>query len=137
MAKHLSQADIQAIIGFIYGADCDHFTWDSICAGVSSLVGKTPTRQSLSAHPEIVCAYLSRKKNGRAAKLVVPKPSSLFVAAQRIQRLESEVTDLKRQNCLLLEQFVKIQYNAYKFGLKEWQLSQPLPMIDRERTDEN
>jgi hypothetical protein len=42
---------------------------------------------------------------------------------------------LKKKNAALLEQFVKWQYNAYKHGMTEAKLNEPMPMIDRERTD--
>jgi len=48
--------------------------------------------------------------------------------------LQSENEMLKRKNDALLERFVKWQYNAYKNGLTEAQLEEPLPRIDRERT---
>jgi len=49
--------------------------------------------------------------------------------------LQSENEILKCKNDALLEQFVKWQYNAYKNGVKEHQLNEPLPRIDRERTE--
>jgi FtsZ-binding cell division protein ZapB len=62
-------------------------------------------------------------------------PSSLKFAAQRIAHQQCEIDELKATNAQLLEQFAKWQYNAYKRGIKEDQLNQPLPRIDRERTD--
>jgi hypothetical protein len=137
MARHLSEKDIKSIICFIYAFDGQSLTWNAICDGVAHLVGKRPTRQSLNAHKSIVSAYASKKTNLRIARPILPKPASLSIAAERIRRLESEISDLKMQNHLLLEQFVIIQYNAYKHGLNEAQLTLPLPDIDRERTDEH
>jgi hypothetical protein len=62
-------------------------------------------------------------------------PSSLTVAAQRIARQQCKIDELTAINAGLLEQFVKWQYNAYKRGMTEDQLNQPLTRIDRERTD--
>lgn len=76
------------------------------------------------------------KKSG--IKLHGPRtsmPSSLKVAAARINKQQNEIDLLKAKNALLLEQFVKWQYNSYKFGLKEHQLNELLPRIDRDRTD--
>jgi hypothetical protein len=56
------------------------------------------------------------------------------MAGDRIAGLQSEIESLKRKNSGLLEQFVIWQYNAYKYGMKEHQLNEPLPRIDRERT---
>ncbi|WP_122662285.1 hypothetical protein [Pseudomonas viridiflava] len=137
MARHLSSTDIKTIINFIYGTDLTPLTWENICEWVIPLVGKRFTRQTLNAHGDISSAYRSRKQSLRQTVPRHPKPASLSIASQRIRRLEAEVTDLKMQNSLLLEQFVMIQYNAYKHGLKESQLTLPLPRIDRERTDDH
>jgi hypothetical protein len=134
MAKHLSALDRKAIINYIYGMEVARLTWEKICDGVAPLVGKRPTRQSLCSHAAILSAYASRKKDARDTESAITKPASLTIAAQRIRRLEAELSDLKKQNALLLEQLVTIQYNAYRHGLKESQLTLPLPEIDRERT---
>jgi hypothetical protein len=60
-------------------------------------------------------------------------PSSLI--ADRIAKPQSELAFLKMKNDSLLQQFVIWQYNSYKYGIKEHQLNEPLPRIDRERTD--
>ena len=52
--------------------------------------------------------------------MVVSKPSNLNIASDRIGRLQSEIDSLKRKNSALLEQFVIWQYNAYKYGTKEY-----------------
>jgi hypothetical protein len=135
MAKHLSESDLKAIINYIYGMEFALLNWEKICDGVAPLVGKRPTRQSLSSHAAILYAYTSRKKEARTAQSNCSKPASLAIASQRIRRLEAEIADLRKQNQMLLEQFVMIQYNAYRHGLKESQLMSPLPKIDRERTD--
>lgn len=137
MARHLSSADIRAIVNCIHGMDANALTWESICERVVPLVGKRPTRQSLCKHPAIISAYKFCKRRDSFPEPSLPKPSSLSVAAQRIRNLESEIAELKELNRRLLEQFVTIQYNAYIHGLKESQLMKPLPPIDRERTDQH
>ncbi len=136
MAQHLRQTDIDAIVDIIRGWPNEKLTWEGICEAAAKIIGKTPTRQTLNAHTAIKDAY-SAKKNG--LKVHGPRtamPSSLSVAAQRIARLQTENDELKAKNSALLEQFVKWQYNAYKHGLKEHQLSAELPRIDRERTED-
>ncbi len=56
------------------------------------------------------------------------------MAVERIKNLESKVQRLEEQNRALMEQFVVWQYNAYKHGIKEHQLNEALPRIDRDRT---
>ena len=135
MAKHLTKRDIEAIVNIIHGHDSDKLTWEGICEASQEVVGKKPTRQSLYANKVIREAYKSKKHTLKVKGVVKPKPSSLNEAAQRIARLQSEVDTLKMKNNALLEQFVIWQYNSYKYGVKEHQLNEPLPRIDRERTE--
>lgn len=135
MAKHLTPIDVEAILNIIYAWKEEKLTWEGICEASASVIGKIPTRQSLNANKLIKDAYKSKKAALKVHEPVIPKPSSLTMAAERIARLQSEVENLKRKNSALLEQFVIWQYNAYKYGVKEHQLNEPLPRIDRERTE--
>lgn len=135
MAKHLTKRDVEAILNIIHGHDNDKLTWEGICEGSEEVVGKKPTRQSLYANEKIRDAYKAKKFSLKVKGLTKPKPSSLNAAADRIARLQSEVDTLKMKNDALLEKFVIWQYNSYKYGVKEHQLNEPLPRIDRERTE--
>lgn len=135
LAKHLTNKDIEAILNIIYAHEDDKLTWESICKASEVVVGKRPTRQSLHSNKIIREAYKAKKVSLKQASPTKPKPSSLSAAADRITRLQSEVDILKKKNDSLLEQFVKWQYNAYKHGINEHQLNEPLPRIDRERTE--
>ncbi len=135
MAKHLTKADVVAILNIIHAHEYDKLTWEGICEACEEVVGKKPTRQSLYANEAIREAYKAKKSALKIKGPAKPKPSSLTAAADRIARLQSEVECLKKKNESLLEQFVVWQYNAYKYGVKEHQLNEPLPRIDRERSD--
>lgn len=135
MAKHLTKADVKAIIHIIHGWGDEKLTWEAICQSASEVVGKKPTRQSLNSNALIKEAYEVKKSGLKIHGPRTATPSSLKVAAARIAKQQSEIDSLKAKNSALLEQFVKWQYNAYKYGLKEHQLNEPLPRIDRERTD--
>lgn len=135
MAKHLTKMDVEAILNIIYAWKAEKLTWDGICEAAVIVVGKRPTRQSLNANEFIKEAYSSKKSVLKMREPAMPKPSSLNMAAERIARLQSEVESLKKKNSALLEQFVVWQYNAYKYGIKEYQLNDVLPRIDRERTE--
>ncbi len=136
MAKHLTKTDIEAILNIIAAHEGDtKLTWESICDECASVVGKKPTRQSLFANQTIRDAYIAKKSILKTRGALNPKPSSLGIAAERIAKLQIEVELLKKKNDSLLQQFVVWQYNAYKYGLKEHQLNEPLPRIDRERSD--
>lgn len=136
MAKHLKPAHIAAIVDVIGGWRRDKLTWEAIIVEAAQVLGFSPSRQTLNAHPAIKVAYAAKKKG-----LVVPSPrtsmpSSLAVAAQRIARQQAENDRLTNINNRLLEQFAKWQYNAYKLGVKEHQLNEDLPRINRERTED-
>ncbi len=135
MAKHLTNRDVEAILNIIHAHDKDKLTWESICEASQKVVGKKPTRQSLFANEVIKEAYKAKKLSLKLRGSSKPKPSSLDAAADRIARLQSQNEALRRKNDALLERFVMWQYNAYKRGVKEHELNEPLPRIDRERTD--
>lgn len=136
MAKHLKPADVEAVADIIRGWPSEKLTWDGICEAAAKVIGKTPTRQTLNAHTVIKDAYAAKKNGLKVHGPRTALPSSLAVAAQRIARLQTENDELRLKNDALLEQFVKWQYNAYKHGLKEYQLNEELPRIDRERTED-
>jgi len=135
LAKHLTKSDVEAIINIILGWGEEKLTWDAVCEAAEPLVGKKPTRQSLNANQKIKDAYISRKTGMRQRGVDKPKPSNLNVAADRIAHLRAENEMLKKTNTALLEQFVKWQYNAYKYGVTQAKLNEILPIIDRERTE--
>lgn len=135
MAKHLKPRDIEVIVSLIHGWRDTKLTWDAICEAAEALVGKKPTRQSLNAHEAIVIAYGVAKKGLRVAGAKNPRPGSIKMAAARIAKLERELEQAKEENRLLRQRFVMWQYNAYKHGLNEHRLNEPLPKIDRERSD--
>ena len=135
MAKHLSKRDIDAIINIILGWKDDKLSWDRICVSAEKIIGKIPTRQSLNANEKIKEAYLARKAGIKEKNNQMPMPGNLRIASDRIARLENENDMLRKKNKALLEQFVIWQYNAHKYGIKEHQLNEPLPRIDRERTE--
>jgi hypothetical protein len=135
LARHLNARDVESIVSLIQGWSDTKLTWDAICEAAESLVGKKPTRQSLNSHEEIVSAYKVVKKGLKEAGPKNPRPSSLKSAADRIAKLERERDQVKEENRRYKQQFVLWQYNAYKYGMKEYQLNEPLPSIDRERTD--
>ena len=135
MAKHLTSRDIQAILDLIHGYQEEKLTWEGVCETAEAVVGKKPTRQSLYSHQSIREAFKAKKQQLKSVGVKRPLPSNLKAAADRIAKLQSEADLLKKKNSALLERFVVWQYNAYKYGMKEHQLNEPLPRIDRERTE--
>ncbi|KPD21242.1 hypothetical protein [Idiomarina abyssalis] len=136
MAKHLNTKDIHAIVSLIRGWQDYKLTWTAICEAAGPLIGKVPTRQSLNAHPAIVEAYKARKDSLKGKAPVERRPASLKSAGDRISHLEAEIAELKEKNRKFQQMFTVWQYNAYKHGIDERHLNQPLPEIDRERSDQ-
>jgi len=135
LAKHLDNRNINAIVNLIRGWQDTKLSWSAICEAAEPLVGKLPSRQSLTTHDAIVNAYQIKKRALKIRGSKNPRPASLNIAAARIVNLESELEELKEENRRYKQQFVIWQYNAYKYGVKEDQLNQLLPKIDRERSD--
>lgn len=135
MAKHLTDNDVNSIINIIEGWPNQKITWDKICEEAIQMVGKRPTRQSLNSNKQIKAAYAAKQKGIILNGTRVAVPSSLSVAGDRIGKLQNEIRTLKAINSELLEQFGRWLYNSHKYGIKEHQLNEPLPKIDRERTD--
>jgi hypothetical protein len=134
LAKHLTKADILAILDTINGWKKPPITWDAICDAVQPIVGKRPTRQSLSSYALVKVAYKKKAETLSFEYIPRPSPSSLSVSQARIEKLEAELAVMAARNQLLLEKFVVWQYNASKNGISESMLNERLPRIDRERS---
>lgn len=134
MAKHLTDSDIERIVELLDGWS-DKLTWEALCEACKPLLGTAPVRQTLYRHARIRHAYKLAKERLRDASEGLKVPPTLKAAAERIARLENENERLKRENNLLLEQFVVWQYNAHIHGLSDRDLNKPLPAIDRGRTE--
>ena len=124
MAKHLNRSEIMAIKHIILTWD-GKITWSDLCESVYKNLNRTITRQSLSAHDEVVEAYRTKKSLSNLKKSGLKKPANLTIAAQQIINLKAENEMLKKQNNRYKEQFSYWQYNAYRHGLTVEQLNRP------------
>lgn len=107
--------------------------WVEVCAKATPILGFTPSRQGLSQRDAIFEAFQAKKKGLRVTpKEAAPMPSSLAVAANRIAALNAEIAALKAMNVKFMDRFQRWQYNAYKKGMNEKTLDQPMTAIDRE-----
>lgn len=135
MAKHLTPVDVDAIVDIIRGWSTRKLTWKGVCDSAFAILGASTTRQTLSTHQPIKEAFSAKKSGVQVHEPRTATPSSLAIAAQRLARQQNAIDELKATNSALMEQFAQWQYNAHKYGVKEHQLNEPLPRIDRERTD--
>ena len=134
MGRHLRETDVLAVIGLLERWDGD-LGWELLRGACKQALSMATSRQTLARNRAITDAFHAAKRrlkevdNNRA-----PMPGSLRMAGARIRRLESEVSQLREANRILMERFVKWQYNAYARGLLERDLDRALPSIDRGRT---
>lgn len=136
--KHIRPAEVESIVAVIRGWSSPRFTWAEVCDASAPILGYKPTRQGLFGHDAIASAFDVRKRKKRIAPdTTAPKPSSLAVAAKRLETIKSENEELKLQNDRFRDLFQVWQYNAYKRGMTEAQLNEPLPKIDREVNEQD
>jgi hypothetical protein len=137
-SRNLTATDVDQIVGIL---DCwsGKLTWDSLVDKVEERLHVRYTRQALDKHEEVKAAFGVRKKALARAQDRAERPPSdspeLDAAQQSIDRLEGENDRLKAENQRLLEQFARWAYNAHTRGLAEGFLDQPLPPVDRDRTE--
>ena len=136
-ARNLTDTDISAIVSMLDGW-VDSLTWEGLIDTIERRLRVRYTRQALHKHVRIADAFSSRKEALRGKETTLSRsPSSpeLQIAIARIARLEAENSRLETENNRLLEQYARWIYNANTRGVSIEVLSQPLPSIDRGRTD--
>ena len=132
--KHLTPNQIVRIVEML-GAWRGKLTWTSLLQTIRPSMGHY-TRQALSTHAAIQLAYTERKrllgdKRNRAGMSV-----ELQAALDSIDRLKTELENLRRINGELVEKFVRWSYNAHCKNISEEFLDRPMYPVDRSQTDE-
>ncbi len=135
MSKKLTKKEKMLIVNTIIGWSEPGITWEDVCNECTCFLKSKPSRQALSYHKEINEAFKSKKNGIKCNQNNFKKPSSLAIASQRIFHLESKNRVLEEENRNLKQQFVIWQYNAYKHNINKNILDEPLPPIDRGRSD--
>lgn len=135
MSKKLTNKEKILIINTIIGWSEPRITWKELCDECSTFLEHKPSRQTLSYHKDINEAFRNKKNGIKCNQNNFRKPSSLAIASQRIFNLESKNRLLEEENRNLKQQFVVWQYNAYKHNINKNILDEPLPPIDRGRSD--
>ncbi|MEI2605279.1 hypothetical protein V8O11_15940 [Erwinia aphidicola] len=133
MAKHITGYDEKRITNVINNWNKDEkLTWDALCDRLVKIIGKRPTRQSLSSHVKVADCFNSKKKILKSGLLEksAAKPANLKIASQRIKRLETENEALIALNNKYLEQFKIWLYNAHLKQITIDELNHPLPKKD-------
>ncbi|EDJ1207454.1 hypothetical protein VRL91_000860 [Salmonella enterica] len=135
MSKKLTKKEKTLIINTILGWSEQTITWEDVCNECTCFLNCKPSRQVLSYHKDINEAFKSKKNGIKNNQNQFKKPSSLTLASQRIFHLESKIKLLEMENQNLKQQFITWQYNASKHNITKNILDEPLPQIDRFRTD--
>jgi len=133
--RRVTEADVSKVIGLIQTWPDTRITWPLLVERVSSYLGQSWTRQALERHEPIKTAYQAVRDGRRRARASSPVDPAETVWKRRAEALHAEVEELKRRLERYEERFVRYEYNASKHGLKSGVLGQPLPPIDRGRTD--
>lgn len=129
MGKHLSEQQVTAIVGILDGwAAGTSLSWSALVARTAKRLGVRVARQTLARHHPIQLAFQVRKAGLRREAGAGSDGRPL---EQRLRRLMTENARLLAENARYREKFVRWQYNAYKGGLTEHDLEEPLPKIDR------
>lgn len=133
MAKHLTDTDISNICELLDDWPTDaKLTWDRLVDAIAHDYNFTTTRQTLQKQARIKAAYTEVKAivSGNVGKVRVSEkslPSSLKVAADRLEKQQRKIERLEQENQRFLEQFHTWLYNATQHGLTVEQLNEPLP----------
>lgn len=128
MAKHINGYHEKNIIDIINTWPIDKkLTWDALCDRLIGVIGKRPSRQSLSSHVRIAESFNAKKTTIKSGEIHTVKPANLKIASQRIKRLEAENENLKAINNRYLEQFEIWLYNSHIKKITIEELNNPLP----------
>ena len=132
MARHLSSRNCEAIVDIIDGWPAEtKLTWQRLIDQIGNRLGIHPTRQTLNRHADIKHAYQCRKNNTPQVQL---SPSERILREQ-VEQLTAKNSRFSAQVNLFRQMFALWQYNAHKRGVTHEMLSEPLPRIDRDRSD--
>ncbi|NEH27458.1 hypothetical protein [Rhizobium ruizarguesonis] len=116
-------------------------SWELLLRRMRPLLGRDFTRQGLDKQQSISIAFKQAKERTRIRAKKAPAggdpdlPPELASALRRIDNLKAEVELLQAEKDRLLERFATWLYNARSRGISDYDLSQPLPPVDRDKSD--
>ena len=134
MPKVITDQQTREICRMIHGWDSLQHTldWKAICLGAQEILNwpTPPTRQALNKKPTVKLAYQAKKdviRRELAQVTNLPRPKTIKEGAERIQRLEQEIVELKEINSKMAEAFNRVVFNARTGGLQIADLMKPMP----------
>jgi hypothetical protein len=126
-APKLSDLDIEKAVKLLDGWQ-GKLTWEMFLKVLSGDLGHKYTKMAMHKHPKIIRAWDAAKTRLQSDGYVHGNVV-LEQAKKRIQELEAMLETQKRENNLLLEQFLIWAYNAKGRGLTPEDLNRPLPPL--------
>jgi hypothetical protein len=136
-ARNLDDQTIGVIVGILDGW-AGRLSWAALIDEIEARLHSRYTRQALHKHERIRRAFSLRRDTGAdelEPKRIVKGSLERRKDQERIARLTAENHRLEAENSRLLEQFVRWLYNAHARGLDQAFLNQPLPPVQRDRTE--
>lgn len=135
----LTEAEVDKIVTLLTGWQ-GKLSWELLLIRIKPFLKREFTRQGLDKQETISIAFKQAKDRLRLrTKKPAPDrgdmPPELAAALSRVDNLIAEVDMLKVERDRLLERFATWLYNARTRGLSEMDLNQPLPLIDRDRSE--
>ncbi|KPY42650.1 hypothetical protein [Pseudomonas syringae] len=134
MPKVITDQQTREICRMIHGWDSQQhkLDWATICLGAQEILNwpTPPTRQALNKKPTIKLAYQAKKDVARrelAQVTNLPRPKTIKEAAERIQRLEQDILQLKELNSKMAETINRVVFNARSRGTEIADLMKPMP----------
>jgi hypothetical protein len=136
MARHLTEADVLTVVRLIEDWHYD-LTWAALEKACMQALGFAPSRQTFHRHSSISIAFTEKKKSLKISQesAKVPVPISMRIAVDKIERLEQKLREAENANDMILEQFVRWQYNASLRGISRECLNAALPVVDLSPTE--
>ena len=133
MAKHISDRDIERVVGLLDGWK-GKLTWELLCEACRPVINTAPARQTLCRFARVKDAFNTAKFRLNNEQPSINKSLTLRAAVERINRLTAINERQNMENRHLLQQFVVWQYNAHIRGMSDDELNRALPPIDRGNT---
>jgi hypothetical protein len=130
-APHLTSEDIERAVSLLAGW-AGELTWNDFSTILGSRLesGHVYSKVALSKHEKITTAFRNAKARLKKEAGDVGEESYGRSAVAVLRRkLDQTNAELKRANELnqeLIEQFIRWQFNAERFGVKRQQLNAPL-----------
>ncbi|TBG89593.1 hypothetical protein ELG67_11080 [Rhizobium leguminosarum] len=135
----LTESEVDKIVNLLTTWQ-GRLSWELLLRRVTPMLRRDFTRQGLDKQATISIAFKQAKERlrTRAKKPTADRdglPPELAAALSRNDNLVAEVDLLKAERDRFLERFATWLYNARSRGISEHDLNQPLPPVDRDKSE--